>query len=179
MIYCRDLGFCYLPQKSIGFYFTWPLNYWWLIFILWRHGFRLLLGGSILVLHPLDVRPWMCSLLLMCDSSGVSTGRLRGYQAPPIWWSLNSKLCFPSIDQLLKSLLSSFSLPDFFFFPAGLHICSSGVSQRFEESLYSDFWAPSQSLYLFWDFSRQFPATLGMPNPNLWFLSTIRLLLSS
>lgn len=99
MIYCRDLGFCYLPQKSIGFYFTWALNYWWLIFILWRHGFRLLLGGSILVLHPLDVRPWMCSLLLMCDSSGVSTGRLRGYQAPPIWWSLNSKLCFPSIDR--------------------------------------------------------------------------------
>lgn len=113
--------------------------------------------------------------------------RTAGLPASLIWWNLIPKLP-PSTEDVLKSLLSSLSFPAvffpfhsafFFFFPAGLHICSSGVSQGFERSLYSDFWVPSLCSYLFGIFPLNSQVPLGAPNTNLWFLSPARLLVSA
>lgn len=91
VLYCKDLD-SIIFLRSVEFCFTWQLNYWWLIFNMWRHSFRLLWDQSTLVLHLLEFSPWKWSLLLICDSSGVSAERLRGYQSPLIWRNLNSKL---------------------------------------------------------------------------------------
>lgn len=115
----------------------------------------------------------MWSLLLMCDSSGATAERPRHHRTPLIWWNLTFKFCLP---KWISAWF--FSFPDVFSFPAGIHMCSSGISQGFEGSYgewYSDVWAPSLWLYIFWDFCTQFPAVLGPPNPSLWFLSPIRL----
>lgn len=160
----QRLWVLYLLQKSVGFCFNQWLNYWSLILIVWKHGFRLLLSGSVVIFHLLDFSPWTWSLLRTRESSGVSTERLSGHQAPLMWWNLNSKLCFPSTEQLLKSLLVPVSC---FFFPLISRTCTVQKSAKGLRGVYIQIFRPFLCDSVFSGiFSPQLPATLGAQTPT-------------